>query len=60
MSWVRSGMEDKSVSANTACLWRGCGSPRDLVKMKLLIHLGLKSLHFQQAPKEVAGPCSTL
>lgn len=53
-------MEDKSVSANRACLWRGCGSPRDLVKMKLLIHLGLKSLHFQQAPKEVAGPCSTL
>lgn len=60
MSWVGLGMEDKRVSANRACLWCGCRSPRDLVKMKLLIQLGLKSLYFQQAPKEVAGPSSTL
>lgn len=60
MSWVGSGMEDKRVSANSACLCCSCGSPRDLVKMKLLIQLGLKSLYFQQAPKEVAGPFSTL
>lgn len=53
-------MEDKRVSANRACLWCGCGSPRDLVKMKLLIQLGLKCLHFQQAPKEVSGLSSTL